>query len=55
MWLPGKDDIFAILLGPWAAGSHSICMEISLSFFFLSAEETKGRAKRMEAEGRWTN
>lgn len=55
MRLPGKDEIFAIPLGLWAAGSYSICMEMSLPFFFLSAWKTKGRERGMKIEGRWAN
>ncbi len=45
--LQARDEIFAILPGPWAAGLHSIYMEMSLSLLRWGWREREG-----EKEGR---
>lgn len=49
--LQARDEIFAILPGPWAAGLHSIYMEMSLSLLRWGWRE---RAReRGRGEGEW--
>lgn len=45
--LQARDEIFAILPGPWAAGLHSIYMEMSLSLLRWGWRE-----REPEREGR---
>lgn len=48
--LQARDEIFAILPGPWAAGLHSIYMEMSLSLLRWGWRERE-REKEGEEKG----